>query len=135
MEMMQGVGMWFVVASGGAVGAVLRYGAGRAMMRLLGSSFPWATLIVNIFGSFCMGLLVAWLLAREGQDQPGAQAIRAFMVVGLLGAFTTFSTFSLDVVTLLERKAYAAAGGYLTASVLLSIVGLMVGLMIGRILS
>ena len=125
---MQGTGIWLAVASGGAVGATLRYAVSRLMA---GASFPWATLFVNISGSFLMGVLVAWLLARE----PGSEALRAFAAVGVLGAFTTFSTFSLDVVTLIERKAYAAAGGYLSASVVLSILGLLAGLVLGRVIT
>ncbi|MEE2689940.1 MAG: fluoride efflux transporter CrcB [Pseudomonadota bacterium] len=120
--------VWFAVAGGGAVGAVMRYGVSIAAARLLGPNFPWGTLTANIAGSFAMGLLVVWLAGRE----PNPMALRAFLAVGLLGAFTTFSTFALDVVSLYRDKSVAIAGAYLLASVILSVVGLLAGLAAGR---
>ena len=125
---MKDLTLWLSVAAGGSVGAVLRYAVSLASNRFFGHGFPWGTLIVNVTGSFCMGLLIAWLVARE----PSSQGIRLFWAVGVLGAFTTFSTFSLDFVTLFERKAILAAGGYLFGSVALSITGLFAGLWLGR---
>ena len=75
-----------------------------------------------------MGVLVAWLVAKD----PQTLVLRAFLAVGILGAFTTFSTFSLDFVTLIERKEMIAAGGYLVASVLVSTIALVGGLAAGR---
>lgn len=127
---MQGPALWAIIAAGGAIGAVARYGVGQVAYRVLGGGFPWGTLSVNVVGSIAMGAAIAWLVTRE----PAGQGLRAFLAVGLLGAFTTFSTFALDAVTLYERKAYATAGGYVAASVVLSILGLFAGLAAGRAL-
>ncbi|WP_205967396.1 fluoride efflux transporter CrcB [Aquisalinus luteolus] len=126
--MMQGYMIWLVIAAGGAIGAMARHAVGQLAMRLLGPNFPWGTLTVNVLGSLAMGLVIAWLVARE----PAGQGVRAFLAVGLLGAFTTFSTFALDAVTLYERKAMMTAGLYVGASVILSIVALFAGLAAGR---
>lgn len=120
--------VWLAVAAGGAVGAMARHGVSRASMHLLGPNFPWGTLIANVVGSFAMGLIIVWLSTRE----PVSPALRAFLTVGLLGAFTTFSTFSLDVVSLYRDKTLAVAGAYLGASVVLAIGGLLAGLAVGR---
>jgi fluoride exporter len=123
-----GAHIWLAVAAGGAVGAMARHGVSRAALHLLGPNFPWGTLAANIAGSFAMGLFIVWLSARE----PACPALRAFLTVGLLGAFTTFSTFSLDVVTLYRDRTLMIAGTYLLASVILSVGGLLAGLALGR---
>lgn len=105
------------IALGGAIGALGRYGVNVASVHLFGHGFPWATLIVNVIGSFLMGIVII-KFAQIGQVSP---ALKTFIVTGFLGAFTTFSTFSLDFVTLWERGALVPAFGYLTASVVLSI--------------
>lgn len=120
--------IWLAVAAGGAVGAMARHGVSRASMHLLGPNFPWGTLTVNILGSFAMGLFIVWLSHRE----PDSPALRAFVAVGLLGAFTTFSTFSLDAVTLYRDRTVMIAGAYVLASVILSVGGLLTGLFVGR---
>jgi CrcB protein len=116
------------VALGGVVGAVARYLVYIATAHLLGHGFPYATLIVNIAGSFAMGVLIegmalAWNLSA---------ALRLFLVVGVLGSFTTFSTFSLDFVVLYQRRELLLTGIYLVASVVLSIGGLLAGLHVVR---
>lgn len=116
------------IAVGGAFGAVARHFALHWVALLLGSTFPWGTLAVNAAGSFVMGALVetmalVWSPALE---------LRAFLFVGFLGAFTTFSTFSLDVTLLYERGHLVAAAAYVMASVILSVAGLFVGLAIVR---
>lgn len=116
------------VAMGGALGAVLRYGVNVAGMRVLGPDFPWATLTVNVVGSFVMGALAA-LFAHVWQ--PAAE-LRVFLITGFLGAFTTFSAFSLDVITLWERGAMWAAAFYTGGSVALSVAALFAGMMIVR---
>ena len=92
------------VALGGAIGALLRYQTGRGMTRWLGAeavtAFPWATLTVNVVGSLAMGLLAGWL-SRYGQ---GGEQWRLFLGVGVLGGFTTFSAFSLEMMMLIERQ-------------------------------
>lgn len=116
------------VAAGGAVGAIARYSVTAAVPRWLGHGFPWGTVIVNILGSLLMGLLID-IMARRWSAPPEA---RVFLVTGLLGAFTTFSTFSLDVVTLYERGALAAAAAYVVGSVVVGVLALFVGLWLGR---
>ncbi len=120
--------IWLAVAAGGALGALARHGVSRASLHLLGPNFPWGTLAANVAGSFAMGLFIVWLSARE----PASPALRAFLTVGLLGAFTTFSTFSLDVVTLYRDRTVMIAGAYLLASVILSVCALLAGLALGR---
>jgi CrcB protein len=116
------------VAAGGAVGAVGRYLVMSGVGLLLGSGFPYATLTVNVVGSFILGVIVE---AGALVWSPG-EALRAFMVVGILGAFTTFSTFSLDVAVLYERGAFAALAAYIIVSVTVSIAALFAGLALVR---
>jgi len=116
-----------LVAMGGAIGASLRYLFGIAAMRLTGpSDFPLAVLTVNIIGSFIMGLFVVFA-AHKGLTQ-----FSPFVMTGVLGGFTTFSSFSLETVTLIERGQIGAAGIYMALSVGLSVLGLMLGLMMAR---
>ena len=118
-----------LVALGGAIGASLRYLSGVAALRLVGSAFPWGTLFANVLGSLLMGLLFAWFAKRTG----GATTeLRLFFATGVLGGFTTFSAFSLDALTLIERGALSAAAGYISASVILSITAIFIGLWFGR---
>lgn len=119
------------VAAGGALGAMARHFIGALALRLLGPHFPWGTLTVNVAGSFLMGALIG-MLALRGQASP---LLRAFLAVGVLGGFTTFSSFSLDAVALIERRAHLAALGYVLASVLLSIGALFGGLRLVRLLA
>ena len=116
------------VAVGGAIGAAARYLVGMQAVRLLGHDFPWGTLIVNVTGSFAVGVIVA-LFAHKMQ---ASQEVRAFLTTGILGGFTTFSAFSVDFAVLAERKALAAAGFYVLGSVGLSIAALFAGLWIIR---
>ncbi|QZD86469.1 fluoride efflux transporter CrcB [Qipengyuania psychrotolerans] len=121
------------VAIGGGVGAALRYQTGRAMTQWLGAPimgiFPFATLAVNALGSLLMGLLAGWLM-RQGAA-PSEQT-RLLIGAGLLGGFTTFSAFSLEMVMLLERGQYLFATLYAVLSFALGITGLMVGLAVMR---
>ncbi len=116
------------IAVGGAIGAVLRHAVGAQLLRWLGAGFPFGTLAVNIIGSFAMGALVEIMALRW---QVGLET-RAFLTIGILGAFTTFSTFSLDVVLLYERGAFLSMALYLAASVTLSVFGLVAGLHLVR---
>lgn len=119
----------FLVGAGGAIGAVARYGTGILFGRLGITGFPWATMTANITGSFAMGLLIGWLALFAGEEQAG---LRLFLAVGLLGGFTTFSSFSLDAITLFERGQWGPAAAYVLVSVAVSLVGLMAGLWIMR---
>ncbi|UYH55163.1 fluoride efflux transporter CrcB [Qipengyuania sp. SS22] len=118
---------------GGGFGAVLRWQLGRAMTGWLGApivtAFPFATLAVNAAGSLAMGLLAGWL-ARHGGG--GGEQLRLLLGVGLLGGFTTFSAFSLEMVLLLERGNYLFALLYGVLSIAMGITGLMVGLGVMR---
>jgi CrcB protein len=116
------------IAAGGAVGAVARYAVMIVAAQLWGAAFPWGTLTVNVVGSFILGALVE-IFALVWS--PG-EGVRALLVVGMLGAFTTFSTFSLDVVTLYERGALFATAAYIVVSVTLSIAALFAGLWVVR---
>lgn len=118
-----------LVAMGGAAGAAARYGVGVLAGRWLGQAWPWATLGVNLLGGLLMGLLVGWLALRGGADQ---ERLRLLLGVGVLGGFTTFSAFSLEVALMLERRAWASAGLYVSASVVLSVAALFAGLMLAR---
>lgn len=116
------------VAAGGALGSGARYIVTVMVQRLFGVGFPWWTLSVNVIGSFIMGLLVTSIALRWS----AGQTMQAFLMVGLLGGFTTFSAFSLDVATLVERNALLSAGGYVLGSVALSIGGLFGGIVLAR---
>ena len=118
----------FAVAAGGALGAVARHLMAHQVVLLFGHGFPWGTLFVNVLGSFLLGGLIEILAISWSPSE----AVRGFLVVGVLGAFTTFSTFSMDVFLLYERGQWTAAALYTTASVVLSFVGLIVGLRIFR---
>ncbi|UWR26965.1 fluoride efflux transporter CrcB [Sulfitobacter sp. S223] len=116
-----------LVALGGAIGAACRYLVGVGMMRLMGpADFPLAILTVNIIGSFLMGVFVV------AAAQKGLTHMSPFVMTGVLGGFTTFSAFSLEAITLMERGQIAAAGAYVALSVGLSLGGLMLGLWIAR---
>lgn len=117
-----------LVAAGGAIGASLRHLSGTAALRLLGPGYPWGTLFVNVLGSLLMGLFIAWLTKRTGTSNE----LRLFFATGILGGFTTFSAFSLDVANLMEQGNLAPAMGYILGSVLLSIFAIFAGLWFGR---
>ena len=114
------------VALGGAIGAALRFLTGIGILRLMGPGFPVAVMGINIFGSFVMGLFVVFATQR------GVTQLNSFMMVGLLGGFTTFSAFSFEAVSLFERGEMGQALAYVVMSVVLSIGSLLLGLMIAR---
>ena len=118
-----------LIAIGGALGAVARYLMMNLIGHNLGNNFPYATVIVNVSGSLAMGLLIGWLANAIPQN---ASDIRLFLAVGVLGGYTTFSSFSLDAITLFERGELAAMAIYILSSVCLSLIGLLVGLYIVR---
>ncbi len=119
----------FLVMLGGAIGAGARHLTGRAALALWGPGFPWGTLIVNLVGGMLMGLLAGWLAARASGDE----ALRYLLGVGVLGGYTTFSAFSLETATMLQRGDYAVALLYILASVAGSILALFAGLQIARV--
>ena len=113
-----------VIAAGGGLGAVARYLLAGQVTRLLGSQFPWGILVVNVVGSFAMGVLIE-LMARFWSASPEA---RAFLAVGVLGGFTTYSTFSHDAATLDRR----GAAVYVIASVALGVAAALAGRNVGN---
>jgi len=112
------------VAVGGAIGSVMRYLVGIGAGRLFGTDFPWGTLIINITGSFVMGVFAGLFATRWNLPQ----ATRIFLTVGICGGYTTFSTFSLDSFYLIERGELAATAVYMIGSAVLS-VGALIGAM------
>lgn len=117
-----------LVAAGGAIGSVLRYLVGLAAARSLGPAFPFGTLTVNLVGGFLIGLVAGVFAIRA--EAP--QELRVFLITGCLGGFTTFSAFSLDVVTLLERGDSGLAALYLLVSVGFSVAAVFAGLALMR---
>jgi CrcB protein len=117
-----------LVMLGGAFGSGARYLVGRAALGLWGPGYPWGTLIVNLAGGLAMGVL-AGSLARFGE---GGENWRLLLGVGVLGGFTTFSAFSLDVMMMLERGDWGMALGYILASVIGAVAALALGLGILR---
>ncbi|HMO42213.1 MAG TPA: fluoride efflux transporter CrcB [Phenylobacterium sp.] len=117
------------VALGGGAGAVARYLLGAASLRHLGTAWPYGTFVANVSGGLAMGLLVAWLAHRGVADQ---ERMRLFLGVGLLGGFTTFSAFSLEVALMIERRELALAAAYASASVLMSVGALCAGMLLMR---
>jgi CrcB protein len=120
----------FLVFLGGGIGAAARHGVNLGAARLFGIGFPWGTIIVNIVGSIVMGLLAAFFAFRL--DWAWSQHLRLFLTTGILGGFTTFSAFSLDTAVLWERGDAGITLVYVAASVLLSILGLFLGLWLVR---
>lgn len=117
-----------LAATGGAIGATIRYLINIGMTRWLGSSFPWGTFLINVTGSLAMGVVVGLLVGREAESQ----AIRVFVATGILGGYTTFSAFSLDAANLFDRGAIMPGLGYVIGSVVLSILALYAGLALAK---
>jgi CrcB protein len=119
--------IWYI-ALGSALGGVLRYLLGGAIQRAAGPGFPVGTMIVNLSGSFLLGFLL-----RYATHPPSlAPEVRAFLTVGLCGGYTTFSTFSWETVALVEGGDWGRAALYVSASVLLSLLGTVAGLALAR---
>ncbi|PVX29785.1 fluoride efflux transporter CrcB [Sphingomonas pokkalii] len=118
----------FLVMLGGAIGSAARYGVGRLGVALLGPAFPWGTLAANIIGGFLMGALAAGLL-RFGQQ---AEQARLLLGVGVLGGFTTFSSFSLETFAMIQRGDLGVALGYVLASVVGAIGAVAIGMILAR---
>ena len=119
---------FLIVFLGGGLGAALRHGVNLAAARIIGGAFPYATLIENVTGSLVMGLLAGYFAFAGTVPQHW----RLFLTTGILGGYTTFSAFSLDVALLYERGEPGIAAFYVIASVALSIGGLFAGLALMR---
>lgn len=121
---------YLLVFLGAGIGGALRHGVNLGCARFCGMAFPWGTLTVNVVGSFLMGAIAGWLAFKAGEGW--SQPLRLFLTTGILGGFTTFSAFSLDVVLVWERGEMGLAALYVAASVLLSLAGLVGGLALVR---
>lgn len=112
-----------LVMSGGAIGAGLRFGLSQALP-YSGQGWPWSTFVANILGGLAMGILAAWVLRGDSSAEP----LRLFVGVGVLGGFTTFSAFSLEMARMIEQGHTGLAAGYAVASVLLALAALFSGM-------
>jgi fluoride exporter len=121
---------WIAVALGGALGSLARFWLAAAIAALTGPRFPWGTLLINVVGSFVIGLVAAVTLlpARIGMHPD----VRVFLMVGVCGGFTTFSAFSLQTLELLQAGATGAAFGYIAGSLLLCVGAVWGGWLLGR---
>jgi fluoride exporter len=120
---------WLAVIAGGAIGTALRYAIGSVLLPTTSFDFPWGTLIVNVTGSMALGFL-----GRYFAPPNGSHVVFLFLTVGFCGGFTTFSTFTLDAFTLVERGATMRASVYLLASVAVSYAALIAGYSAARAL-
>ena len=120
--------LYLIVFLGAGIGGAMCHGVNVAATRLFGLEFPYGTFIVNVVGSFAMGLLAGYFAYRAGVSQH----VRLFLTTGILGGFTTFSAFSLDSALLIERHAYGLAAGYMVGSVAASVSALFFGLAVFR---
>ena len=117
-----------LVMAGGAIGAAFRYNLSRVAAEQMGEAFPWGTWIANLLGGLLAGLLAGFLIGEGPQGEP----LRLFLGVGVLGGFTTFSAFSLEAATMIERGDVAMAAAYAVSSVAGSLVMLFIGLWLVR---
>jgi CrcB protein len=116
------------IAAGGAIGALLRYWASTGVHALLGRGFPYGTLFVNVLGSLLMGFLYIWLLERMAVSP----LVRAFLLIGILGAFTTFSTFSMETLNLMESGQLGKALVNIVVSVIVCVTAAALGVLAAR---
>jgi CrcB protein len=119
---------FLIVFIGGGIGAAIRHGINLAAFRLVGAGFPYGTLFINVCGSLIMGLTAEYFALKAGLPQH----LRLFLTTGILGGFTTFSAFSLEVALLYERGDLAGSAIYIVASVVLSVAALFGGMAIVR---
>lgn len=119
---------WLLVAIGGAVGAMMRYGMGQLMQQVTGRDYPYGTLTVNVLGSLFIGVLYVAIVEKSSLSEEW----RLALVVGVLGAFTTFSSFSMETIQLLERSGAALAMVNVVANVILCLLFCWLGLWLAR---
>lgn len=123
--------MIFAVAAGGAIGATGRFLVGRLMFNIMGPGFPWGTLTVNIIGSFLIGLTVQLLAMRYNLSHEW----QGFLVIGVLGGFTTFSAFSMELGLMIEKGQLGVAALYAFGSMFVGVAALFIGIYAGRALA
>jgi len=120
--------LYLIVFIGAGLGGALRHGVNVGATKLFGYGFPFGTFIVNVTGSFAMGLFAGYFAYRAGVPQH----VRLFLTTGILGGYTTFSTFSLDAALLIERNSFGTAAAYMVGSVAAGIAALFFGLAVFR---
>jgi CrcB protein len=120
--------LYLIVFLGAGIGGAMRHGVNIGAAKLFGPGFPFGTFIVNVAGSFAMGLLAGYFAYRAGVPQH----LRLFLTTGILGGFTTFSTFSLDAAVLVERHSYGMAAVYVVGSAAAGVAALFIGLALFR---
>jgi len=116
------------IAIGGAVGAVMRYWVSNGVYNIMGRDFPYGTLVVNVLGSFVMGILYVYLIERLAETS----LLRAALIIGLLGAFTTFSTFSIETLQLIENGEYIKMALNIILSVVVCLIAVWLGVIMAR---
>jgi CrcB protein len=121
---------YLLVMLGGAIGSVARFGVGKLTLGWFGPNYPWGTLTVNLVGGLLMGLLVGVLARVSASDQ-----WRLFAAIGVLGGFTTFSSFALDTVNMVQRGDLVGALGYILLSVAGAVLGVFAGIALVRALA
>lgn len=122
--------MLLAIAAGGALGAVSRHYVAGQVLRVMGPGFPYGTMLVNVLGSLLMGLMITAFSVKFETSQ----TLRGFLTVGLLGGFTTFSTYSLEAALLIERGDWTGAALYAFGSMALGLAALFAGIWLGRVL-
>jgi CrcB protein len=125
------MGAWIAVAVGGAMGSVARFWLTSAMTALTGPRFPWGTLLINVVGSFVIGLVAGLTLTSVRVAMH--PDIRIFLMTGVCGGFTTFSAFSLQTLDLLQNGDVVPAFGYAVGSVVLCVIATYCGWLLGRV--
>lgn len=122
--------IFFIIALGGAIGALTRQFVASQVIRIAGESFPWHTLLINVLGSFIMGIIFELLASKLSFHHE----LKAFITIGILSSFTTFSSFSLDIIILIERGQIYLAIAYIFTSVLFSVLFLFCGMWFVRLI-
>lgn len=122
---------YLLIGLGGFLGANVRYLVATWVAEQVGMSFPYGTLLINVSGSFVIGLFLTAL----GERTPLALEYRLFFAMGFLGAYTTFSTFSYETLALIQQQQWGAALGYMGSSVVLGLIAVMLGVALGQRLS
>lgn len=119
-----------LVFLGGGLGAAARYGVGVLTLRIVGSGYPWGTFAINVLGAFLMGVAAETFALKAGLSQP----LRLFLTTGILGGFTTFSTYALETALLHERGELGAAVAYALGSLVIGVAALFAGLALVRVM-
>lgn len=127
---MDGLAKAAIVGFGGFIGSVLRYSLGGLIQHRLGPTFPWQTLVINVSGSFLIGLFLGVALSQNW-----GEGWRLFIAVGILGGYTTYSTFAYETLRLLEDRSYMQAVGYFFGTSVLTVAAAFVGIVVARLLT